>query len=89
MKTPAPLLPSSWIKDICYRNGFIAIFDHDGTALLCGTEIPLWAFNLVKAGMGGRSMGKAFNRIVKGRYPLQRITDAADVAELAAIMKGA
>lgn len=82
---------STWIKEIRYKrvNGqtFLALFLKDKdkpTALLyCGT--PSWLPGLVHAGTGRRSLGLAYNRLVKGRYPYQRV-EGSRVHELRRMM---
>lgn len=62
---------------------------HEPVALLYGPEIlpdgtvrdiPSWLPGLVQAGAGRRSVGRAYNKLVKGRFPYQRVTGAEAVA---------
>jgi hypothetical protein len=81
---------SSWISSILYRNGFLAIFlkvDRDETpvALLYG-DIPPRIPGLLIAGTGSRSIGLAYNRLVKDRYPYNRVEGRAKVEELKRLM---
>jgi hypothetical protein len=77
---------SSWISSIAYTRGFLAVFLTSGTVLLYA-DTPSWLPGLLCAGTGRRSVGLAYNRLVKGRgYQYQRIEDAARVAELRALM---
>lgn len=59
------------------------------TALLYGgptSPIPGWVHGLVRAGTGRRSIGLAFNRLVKGKYEYQRVEGEAKVRELKEMM---
>lgn len=68
---------SSWIASIAYRRTpdkarYLAIFlkgkdgQEEETALLYGPTVKPWLPGLLKAGLGGRSIGRAFNRLMKG-----------------------
>jgi hypothetical protein len=90
--TPA----STWISSIAYRAGYLAVFiapDHCPNSqvgripvamLYAGT--PSWLPGLLAAGTGRRSVGLAYNRLLKGRYAYQRIEGAAKIAELRKLM---
>ena len=72
---------SSWIRTIAYRNGFLAIVTNSHTMLYAG--VPSWVPGLLVAGTARRSIGLAYNRLVKGRYEYERV-DTAKVMELMA-----
>lgn len=94
---------SSWISSISYLplpspgQGWVAFFLHpkprvnscdDGeTAILYGPDLPSWLPGLVTAGLGGKSIGRAYHRLVKGKYKGQTIT-GEKVDELKRLMKG-
>src|SRR5688572_32389868 len=55
------------------------------SALLYGgpvNPIPSWLPGLISAGTGKRSPGLAYNRLLKGKYPYQRIEGSQAVSEL-------
>jgi len=54
-------------------------------ALLYGgpeSPIPPWMHGLISAGTGRRSPGLAYNRLLKGKYPYQRVEGEESVSEL-------
>lgn len=60
------------------------------TALLYGgptSPIPSWLRGLVQAGTGRRSVGLAFNRLVKGKYEYQRVEGKEQVEKLKEMMQ--
>ena len=61
---------------------------HNGkpVALLYGPDIPSWLPGLLAAGTGKRSIGLAYNRLLKGRHPYQRIEGVEKVAQLKEMM---
>jgi hypothetical protein len=89
-----PLDISSWIESILYKRtpdgrAYLGIFlrSEPGTkppavpiALLYGPDIPSWLPGLVQAGAGHRSVGLAYNRLVKGRFPYQKVTGQDAIA---------
>lgn len=85
---------SSWIESIRYKklpdgSSYVAIFLKRDEALLYGgpdSPIPSWLPGLVQAGTGGRSVGHAYHKLVKGKFPSQRIEGAEKVQELRRIM---
>lgn len=84
-------IPSSWIKSIYYKNiggtGYLAVFTSRGDALL-HSGIPSYLPGLVQAGKGGRSVGSAYNKLVRSKgYPYQHVTDPQAVRELKEMMK--
>lgn len=84
-------IPSSWIKSIQYKNvngtGYLAVFTDRGDALLHG-NVPSYLAGLVQAGKGGRSVGSAYNSLVRSKgYPYQHVTDEVAVKELKEMMK--
>lgn len=57
------------------------------TALLY-TGVPSYLPGLLQAGLGGRSIGRAYNLLLKGKgYPEQTVTGRREVAELKEMMK--
>ncbi len=97
----APTPSSQWIESIAYHDGFLALFLHyddidDTVALLYGPvpqglsgickPIPPWLPGLLKAGTGKRSVGLAYNRLVKGQYAYQRVEGVEKVNELRRLM---
>jgi len=97
MTTPTPT--SAWISSIAYRMGYLALFlrcedIHDPpVALLYGPSledirpIPSWLPGLLAAGTGKRSIGRAYNTLVKGRYAYQRVEGWKQVADLRRMMR--
>ncbi len=81
----APLpVRSSWIQAAQARGGFLAVYHRDGHADLYGCQsapVPEWMAEVIAA-IGGR----AVRRMVRGRYPHQRI-EAGQVGELRATMR--
>lgn len=88
---------SSWISTILYRDGFLAMFplNRDGEstdyALLYGgptKPVPPWIPGLLNAGTGKRpcSPGLAYNKLVKGKFPYQRVEGEDRVRELKEMM---
>jgi hypothetical protein len=78
---------SSWIRSVAYRAGFLALFLaredlHDPPVALLYGSVPSWVPGLLMAGTGRRSVGLAYNRLVKGRYAYQRITGGVQVDKL-------
>lgn len=82
------MLPSSWISEVTYRclpdgSSYLALFLEDkDEALLYGPFIPPWMPGLIAAGTGRRSVGLAYNRLLKGKYPYQRVVGRESVKEL-------
>lgn len=92
-----PRLNSSWIDSIRYRaledgSSYLAVFlkredARDApTALLYGPQVPAWLPGLLAAGTGKRSPGLAFNRLVKGKFPYQKVVGREKVRELKEMM---
>jgi len=75
---------SSWISGFSYRNGFLAVFTRQGPVLLHG-NVPPHVPGLLKAGTARRSVGLAYTRLIKGRYPYQRV-EGERVRELRRMM---
>lgn len=87
MATSQPI-NSSWIKDVLYHNGFLALVTFDDTALLYGDNVPPWIPGLLCAGTSKRSPGLAYNRLVKGQYTYQKVEGKSKVSELVRLMEG-
>lgn len=69
----------------CWRTGKVE--SHE--ALLYGGPefpIPSWLPGLVQAGTGGKSIGHAYHKLVKGKYPSQRVEGREKVQELRRMM---
>jgi len=89
------MISSSWIYSIAYRklpdgSTYIAVFTK-GDAMLYGgdkTPIPSYLPGLISAGTGSRSIGHAYHKLLKGKYPYQRIEGTEKVNELKELMKG-
>lgn len=67
---------STWIREIGYRNGYLAVFTHGTRGQLKAmlyAGVPSWVPGLVKAGTGRRSAGLAYNRLVKGQYEYRAV----------------
>ena len=88
-------IPSSWISKVSYKNGFLVIFlaDRPDEALLYA-NVPEWMPGLIQAGEGGRSVGSAYNSLLKKgetreKYGIQyqRIEGRDKVWELRRMMK--
>lgn len=90
-----PLEHSSWIAEILYLacqdgSSYMAIFKHttpgeEPGALLYGPGIPSWLPGLVQAGVikdGRHSVGRAYNKHVKGQYPSLTVKGKEKVEEL-------
>lgn len=77
---------SSWISSVCYLKGadgrrFLIFFRRDEDSALLYADVPEWLPGLVCAGKGGKSVGSAYNKLVKGKYPYQRV-NAEEVKKL-------
>lgn len=94
MVTTTPTPRSTWIRSISYHRGYLILFlrgdgGTDGgsnTALLYGPSVPSWAPGLLMAGTGRRSVGLAYVRLVKGKYPYQRVEGIDKVRSLRKMM---
>lgn len=97
----SPVSVSSWISEILYAvtldgKHFLAIFAHDKTgapahAMLYSdshtVKLASWVPGLLAAGMGGESVGRAYNRLVKGRgYAYTKVEAGSQVSELRSLM---
>ncbi len=104
-----PLSRSCWIEQVLYRNGFLALIlkpavrgpqDRRGSpepvALLYGPHVPSWVPGLIQAGEGGRSVGSAFNSLMKSekgkemmrrlQISYQRVEGETEVGQLKEMM---
>lgn len=83
---------STWISSIAYRSlpdgsAYLAIFPRDNShALLYGPNTPSYLPGLLAAGTGKRSIGLAYNRLLKGKYSYQRIEGESAIAQLKAML---
>lgn len=86
-----PLDLSSWIEDVRYKRfpdgrSYLGIFlrpepgSSERVALLYGPKVPAWLPGLLQAGAGRRSVGRAYNKLIKGKFPFQRVTGREAVA---------
>lgn len=93
-----PINSSSWILEVLYKriparpevgvkeSRYLAIFTKGGEALLYGPDIPSHLAGLVQAGLGGRSVGRAYHKLVKGKYQYQKVEDKEKVKQLRQMM---
>lgn len=83
-----PADPSSRLRDRacqdCQREGTVQA---PPTALLYGPKVPSYLPGLVAAGTGRRSVGLAFNRLVKSKYTYQRVEGKEQVKKLKEMLK--
>lgn len=85
-----PINSSTWISEILYKStpdsNYLAIFlSNESVALLyrgVSSKIP----GLLQAGLGGRSVGSAYNKLVKGKYKYSRIEGQEKVNKLRKMM---
>lgn len=90
-----PLDHSSWISEVLYLacpdgRSYMAIFKHTTPgdipeAMLYGPDVPSWLSGLLQAGVtkdGKHSVGRAYNKHVKGRYQYTSVKGRKEVAEL-------
>lgn len=73
---------STWLSSIHYHRGYLTLYLADGTALLY-SNVPSHRPGLIAA---HRSPGRAYNLLVKGRYPYQKLT-AEQASELKGLVK--
>lgn len=86
---------SSWISSILYKRtpdgaSYVSVFLKGAdAALLYGgptSPIPSWLPGLLLAGTGRRSVGLAYNRLLKGKYEYQRVEGKESVNALKEMM---
>lgn len=89
---------SSWIRSVLYRNGYLAVFlkpdDRKSSPVaLLYSNVPPYLPGLIQAGEGGRSVGSAFNSLLKRKdvqkkygIEYQRIEGQDKVRELKEMM---
>lgn len=90
-----PLEHSSWISEVLYLacpdgRSYMAIFKHTTPgdtpeAMFYGPNVPFWLPGLLQAGVtkdGKHSVGKAYNKHVKGKYQYTCVKGSKEVAEL-------
>lgn len=99
----APIIFSSWISQILYKrapdgSSYLAVFlkrqdrNDSPTALLYGPNVSSYLPGLLSAGLGGKSVGRAFNKLVKGKVAsgelggYQRVEGREKVRELKRMM---
>jgi len=91
---------SSWIESIGYLKApdgsrYLALFlaprqPQDSPRALLYAGVPPWMVGLLCAALGGRSVGRAYNRLLKGKGYLEQTVEGWKVWELKKIMgKGA
>lgn len=88
---------SSWIGSILYKScpdgsQYVAFIlkrepGEEPLAYLYGPQVPEWIPGLVTAGTGKRSPGRAYHRLVKGKYPCQKVEGKEKVRELKEMME--
>ncbi len=92
-------IPSSWIDSILYTRTpdgatYLAVITAPrGTqnvpSALLYTGVPSYLPGLLQAALGGRSIGKAYHRLLKGKgYTEQTVTGWQEVGKLKKMMKG-
>lgn len=91
-----PINASTWISEVLYKRipsspgveetRYLAIFTQKGDRALLYEGIPSNLPGLLQAGLGGRSVGKAYNKLVKGKFPYQEVVGEEKVRELRRIM---
>lgn len=84
---------SSWIESIRYRrigeSTYIAVFTRNDSVILY-KDVPHWMPGLLSAGTPRKedrretyhSPGRAYNKLLKGKYPSQVVKDEVEVNEL-------
>ena len=86
---------SSWIESIGYLHtkdaGWLVVFTNRGSAILY-QGVPSTLPGLLAAGQsntkdGHRSVGASYNRLIKGKYQGQTVTDPAEVNYLKTVCK--
>jgi hypothetical protein len=83
-------MKSSWISSIAYKRigdeSYVAIFlkDRNEAMLYGGPEspIPSWMPGLLTAGTG-----RAYNKLLKGKFPYQKVEGRREVQKLKEMMK--
>lgn len=95
---------SSWIQSVAFKRvgnrTWLAVFiadEHAPTSPGYGTipvamlygDVPSYLPGLLVAGTAARSVGHAYNALVKGKFPYQRIEGRERVQELRALMSAA
>lgn len=84
---------STWIDGFGYHNTYLAVFFKSGTAALY-VGVPSQIPGLLTAGHtnakcdGELSVGATYNRLVKGVYEGQTVSEVEKVAELQKLMGG-
>src|SRR5687768_16093338 len=94
-------IPSSWISDILYRRTpdgqtYLALIlaprSPQGSSAVPSavlySGVPSYLPGLLQAGLGGRSIGRAYHRLLKGKgYPEQTVMGWKEVGELKKMME--
>lgn len=81
-------MSSSWISSIYYHSGYLVLFLRSDDAAMVYSGVPPWVPGLLAAGTGRRSIGLAYNRLVKGKYTYQRIDKLSRIRELQQLIQG-
>lgn len=68
----------------CFRTGRVQV----QAAILYGPKLPSWLPGLVQAGTGGKSVGHAYHKLLRGKYPSQRVEGREQVQQLRQLMGG-
>lgn len=82
---------SSWISSIAYKRigeeSYVAVFlKNRSEAMLYGPNLPSWLPGLVQAGTGGKSVGHAYHKLLRGKFPYQKVEGQEKVRELKEMM---
>lgn len=86
-------IPSSWISDVLYTRTpdgqtFLALVlaprgSQGVPSALLYSGVPSYLPGLLQAGLGGRSIGRAYHRLLRGKgYPEQTVVGEKEVGEL-------
>lgn len=88
---------SSWIESISYLKApdgstFLALFlaprqPQNSPRALLYAGVPPWMVGLLCAALGGRSVGRAYNRLLKGKGYQEQTVEGWQVRELKRIME--
>lgn len=88
---------SSWLASMLYKRcpdgsqyaAFILKREphQEPLAYLYGPNVPEWLPGLITAGTGKRSPGTAYHRLVRGKYPSQKIEGREAIESLKEMMR--
>lgn len=85
-----PINSSTWISEVLYKStpdsNYLAIFLSSEPVALLYRGVPSQIPGLLQAGLGGLSVGKAYNKLVKGKYEYNRVEGIEKVNQLRKMM---